>query len=69
MLYHGRFPFMSSKWQISGASGEQVGVLRSRMAFLSKKYTYETDGRGTYEIVSPAFSKEYEVTDESGTYN
>ena len=34
--------------------------------FLPKKFTYETEGRGLYEIISPAFSKEYDITDESG---
>jgi hypothetical protein len=33
----------------------------------SKKFTYETEGRGSYDITSPAFSKEYEVSDSSGS--
>ncbi|WP_173193026.1 hypothetical protein [Paenibacillus alginolyticus] len=41
-------------------------MLRSRFAFFTKKFTYETEGRGSYEIISPAFSKEYEISDESG---
>jgi uncharacterized protein YxjI len=65
LLYNGSFPFFSGKWEVSGADGEQVGILRSRLTFFSKKYTYETIGRGSYEIISPAFSKEYEIIDDS----
>ncbi|WP_336786107.1 hypothetical protein [Paenibacillus sp. MMO-177] len=65
LLYNGRFPFFSGKWEVSGADGEEAGVLRSRLAFFSKKYSYETIGRGDYEIISPAFSREYDVIDES----
>ncbi|MBP3963218.1 hypothetical protein [Paenibacillus lignilyticus] len=63
----GSFPFLSGKWEVSNASGEQIGVLKSRFTFFAKKFTYETEGRGSYEILSPAFSKEYEITDESGS--
>lgn len=65
LLYSGRFPFFSGKWEVNDAVGEQAGVLRSRLSFFSKKYSYETIGRGDYEIISPAFSKEYEIIDES----
>ncbi|SFS62988.1 hypothetical protein [Paenibacillus sp. BC26] len=63
----GGFPFLSGKWEVSNASGEQIGILKSRFTFFAKKFTYETEGRGSYEILSPAFSKEYEITDESGS--
>ncbi|WP_308635812.1 LURP-one-related/scramblase family protein [Paenibacillus silvisoli] len=66
LLFSGSFPFFSGRWEISGANGEQLGVLKSRFAFFKKKFTYETEGRGSYEILSPAFSKEYEIFDESG---
>lgn len=65
LLYNGRFPFFSGKWEVNGADGEQLGRLRSRLSFFSKKYTYETIGRGDYEIISPAFSKDYDIVDES----
>lgn len=66
LLCNGRFPFFSSKWGVTSADGGQLGVLRSRFTFFTKKFTYETEGRGNYEILSPAFSKEYEISDESG---
>jgi uncharacterized protein YxjI len=59
----GRFPMLSYKWEVTGPHGETLGHLRERMTFFSKKFTYETDGRGDYDIVSPAFSKEYEIFD------
>ncbi|WP_201000716.1 hypothetical protein [Paenibacillus glycanilyticus] len=65
LLYNGRFPFFSGKWEVNGADGEEAGVLRSRLSFFTKKYSYETIGRGDYEIISPAFSREYDVIDES----
>jgi uncharacterized protein YxjI len=67
LLYKGGFPFFSGKWEISNPDGSLVGVLRSRFTMFSKKFTYETEGRGSYDITSPAFSKEYEVSDSSGS--
>ncbi|MDT3427662.1 uncharacterized protein YxjI [Paenibacillus forsythiae] len=66
LLYKGNFPILSGKWEVTDADGGEVGVLRSRFAFFSKRFTYETDGRGSYEITSPVFSKEYEISDEAG---
>lgn len=66
LLCKGSFPIFSGKWEVTDADGGQLGVLRSRFAFFTKKFTYETEGRGSYEIISPAFSKEYEISDESG---
>ncbi|RTE11654.1 hypothetical protein [Paenibacillus whitsoniae] len=66
LLCSGKFRFFSSKWVITDGNDDELGVLRSRFTFFSKKYTYEKDGRGSFDIESPAFSKEYEVMDESG---
>ncbi|MDF2648211.1 MAG: hypothetical protein K0Q73_4016 [Paenibacillus sp.] len=60
-LYSGKFPIFSNKWTVTGQSGSDCGMLRHRFAFMSKKYEYEAYGRGTYEITSPAFSRQYEV--------
>lgn len=62
----GKFRLFSNKWEISDHDDRILGVLRHRLSFLSKKFEYETDSRGAYEIFSPAFSKEYTITDESG---
>ncbi|SEM89921.1 hypothetical protein [Paenibacillus sp. OV219] len=65
-IYSGSFPFLSGKWAISGPSGEEMGLLRARMSFLSKKFEYEAYGRGVFELISPAFSQEYEIINENG---
>ncbi|GIP40083.1 hypothetical protein J31TS4_33630 [Paenibacillus sp. J31TS4] len=60
----GKFPFLSNRWIVKDGNGEERGVLRARFGFLAKRYEYDSL-RGTYRITSPAFSREYEVTDDS----
>ncbi|GGD93862.1 hypothetical protein [Paenibacillus nasutitermitis] len=60
-MYGGKFRFFSNKWEVTQGHDSLVGVLRVRMSFLSKRFEYEAEGRGTYEITSPAFSKEYSI--------
>jgi hypothetical protein len=67
LKYSGSFPIFSNKWEVFGADGEEVGVLRHRIAFFSKLFEYDAGERGCYEITSPAFSREYEINDEAGT--
>ncbi|BFH63436.1 MULTISPECIES: hypothetical protein [Paenibacillus] len=62
----GRFRMMSNKWEVRGPESRLLGVLRHQLSLMSKKFIYETEGRGIYEIFSPAFSKEYSIADESG---
>ena len=64
--YGGGFRFFSNKWIVKDSANNEIGMLRYRFSFLSKRFTYETSGRGTYEITSPAFSKEYEIADDTG---
>jgi len=64
--YEGKFPFFSGKWIVTGRNGEECGVLRYRLSFLSKRFEYARYGAGTYELTSPAFSREYEIADERG---
>ncbi len=66
LMYSGAFRTFSNKWRIRDARGHEAGVLRSRFAFFTKKYTYETLDGGSYSITSPAFSKAYEVFNASG---
>lgn len=66
LVCSGKFRLFSNKWEITDTEGRILGVLKHRLSFMSKKFVYETEGRGTYEIFSPAFSKEYSVTDEHG---
>jgi uncharacterized protein YxjI len=67
LMFSGKFPLLSSKWIITNVSEEEVGRVRSRFAFFAKKFEYEAFGRGVFEIKSEAFSREFEVFDESGT--
>lgn len=66
MAAGGKFRRFSNKWHVHGAAEEQeLGVLRARFAFFSKKMEY---GKGTgeiYSITSPLFSNEYEIKDSS----
>ncbi|MCL6572969.1 MAG: hypothetical protein K6T88_15000 [Bacillus sp. (in: Bacteria)] len=64
MVVSGKFAFFGNKWRISDSSDQEIGVLKQKLTFLSKKYEYETFERGTYFIDSEPFSQEYEITDE-----
>ncbi|WP_438447247.1 hypothetical protein [Gorillibacterium sp. sgz5001074] len=59
----GRFRSFSGKWEVTGANREVLGVLRARFSFVDKKYEYDAGARGIFSIRSPAFSREYTVTD------
>jgi hypothetical protein len=65
-LYGGRFPFFSSKWEVSDATGNVLGSLRNKLSFASKKYEYNAGDRGSYSIVSPIFSKFYTIENSHG---
>jgi uncharacterized protein YxjI len=66
-LCSGKFPLLSNKWEVLNDNGEQLGRLRYQMSFFTKRFEYEACRRGTFEITSPAFSREYEIYDERGT--
>lgn len=67
LMCRGKFQFgLIAKWQVYGRSEQELGCLRSRLSFISKRFEYEAYGRGSYEIISPAFSREYEVTAGNG---
>lgn len=65
-LFHGRFPFLSSKWEVSNGKGDVLGKLRNKMSIRSKKYEYNAGSRGTFTITSPLFSKAYTIEDDNG---
>ncbi|MGG3466173.1 hypothetical protein ABES02_01095 [Neobacillus pocheonensis] len=60
----GKFTFFSNKWRIYNANEEEIGVLKEKLTFLSKKYEYDAYGRGVFHIKSEPFSREYEIMDE-----
>ncbi|OCA84178.1 hypothetical protein A8F94_15775 [Bacillus sp. FJAT-27225] len=65
IVYSGRFPFFSNKWEVSDSTGEEVGYLKARFAFFAQKYAYSTRFGRTFEIESEALSNLYIVNDES----
>ncbi|MCR2806567.1 hypothetical protein NQZ67_22040 [Paenibacillus sp. SCIV0701] len=67
LRYAGSFRFFSSKWEVRDAAGTELGVLRYRLSFFSKRYEYDAGYRGVYEIEAEPFSKHYTVRDESGS--
>lgn len=66
LTFSGKFPLLSSKWQVFNSDHSMVGKLRSKFTFFSKNYSYEAYGRGEFSITSPAFSRSYEVSDANG---
>ncbi|MBP1992484.1 hypothetical protein [Paenibacillus eucommiae] len=62
----GKFRLFSNKWIVMSGNGTEIGLLSARLAFLSKKYEYESYRHGLFEIRSEAFSNEYEIQDSRG---
>ncbi|MDQ6419641.1 hypothetical protein RB620_09380 [Paenibacillus sp. LHD-117] len=65
LRFSGKFRVFSGKWEVLDGSGFEIGVLRARMSFFSKRYEYDAGSRGIYQIESPAFSNEYVILDEN----
>lgn len=61
IVVRGKFPFMSNKWLITNDAEEEVGRLKQRFSFFSKKLEYTNFRHGSYLIESEAFSKEYDI--------
>ncbi|WP_408009361.1 hypothetical protein ACJROX_03320 [Pseudalkalibacillus sp. A8] len=65
VIVRGAFRFFSSKWSITDKNDEEIGLLRQRLSFFTKRYEYKAYDRGVYQIVSESLSKEYSVLDEN----
>lgn len=65
-MYSGKFPILSNKWEVFNSDQNMVGKLRSKFTFLAKNYTYDAYERGEFTITSPAFSRDYNITDGNG---
>ncbi|MFA9557105.1 hypothetical protein ACERII_07370 [Evansella sp. AB-rgal1] len=65
VIVKGHFPLLTFGWVITDGNDNELGKLRQRISFFTKRYEYEARGRGVYKIHSEAFSKEYEVTNEA----
>ncbi|WP_035177519.1 hypothetical protein [Alkalihalobacterium bogoriense] len=66
MITSGFFPVFSAKWKVVDYNENELGVLRQRMTFFSKKFEYLTKNQVCYTIHSEAFSKEYEINNQKG---
>lgn len=60
----GSSPFFSRGWIVKDQSEQELGKLKQRLAFFSKKFVYHSYHHGEYEIKSEAFSKEYDILDQ-----
>lgn len=59
----GKFRTLRNRWVVTDYHQNELGELRQRFAFFSKKYEYNAGERGVYEIKSEAFSRQYEIFD------
>ena len=66
IIASGKFPFFGNRWMVSGKDGEELGELKQKWSFFSKKFQYHSIGNGTFSIESEAFSKEYTILDNQG---
>ncbi|MBP3041910.1 hypothetical protein J9303_21060 [Bacillaceae bacterium Marseille-Q3522] len=56
-----KFPLLGFRWAVFDNQGTEIGALREKLSFFSKKYEYQAFEREKYIIHSEAFSKEYMV--------
>ncbi|RIW26838.1 hypothetical protein D3H55_23465 [Bacillus salacetis] len=66
IMASGKFPFMGNRWVVAGKEGEDIGELRQKWAFFTKRFQYQSLGKGIFSIESEAFSKEYTILDDQG---
>lgn len=59
----GKFRTFSNRWIVSDRFDSELGVLKPRLAFFKQRFLYTSHRHGEFAIESPAFSKEYVVTD------
>ncbi|WP_442598644.1 LURP-one-related family protein [Neobacillus sp. D3-1R] len=67
VIASGKFPFMGMKWRVYDGQGQEIGALKQKLSFFSKRYEYQAEGRGYYYIESEAFSKQYDVYQDETT--
>ncbi|WP_141433936.1 hypothetical protein [Bacillus sp. 03113] len=57
----GKFPFFGLGWKIYNNQGTEIGILKGKFSFFSKKYEYHAYDREVFQIKSEAFSKQYMI--------
>jgi uncharacterized protein YxjI len=65
VLVSGKFPMLGIHWKVLDRDGTELGKLKEKFAFFSKKYSYEAYDRDTFFIDSELFSKEYVIKREA----
>lgn len=60
----GKFRGIGSKWMVLSPEGDELGTLKYRFAFFTKKFEYDARRRGVFDIVSPMGSRDYEISEE-----
>jgi hypothetical protein len=64
LVISGKLSFWGNSWVILDNVGNEIGVLKAKFSFFSKKYEYNSHGRGFYRIESEPFSTLYEIYNE-----
>lgn len=57
----GKFPFFGVKWRIYDSQEQEIGALKQKFTFFSKKYEYDANERGMFFIKSEVFSNQYDI--------
>ncbi|ARI77790.1 LURP-one-related/scramblase family protein [Halobacillus mangrovi] len=65
IVVQGSFPIFSNRWSVQHSKGEELGKVKTGFSFFKKRFRYETSEQ-SLEIESPAMSKDYTMTDQSG---
>ncbi|MCT2534685.1 hypothetical protein NC661_04910 [Aquibacillus koreensis] len=65
VMIKGNFPFFSRGWSVKDKHDQEIGKLKQRLSFLSKKFVYQSYRSGDYIIRSEAFSKDYDILDQN----
>lgn len=64
VLVSGKFPMLGIHWRVLDREGTEIGKLKEKLAFFSKKYMYEAYDRDNFYIDSEWFSREYVIKRE-----
>lgn len=64
----GKFSFFGGKWVVKNGNEADIGELKARFSFFSKKFRYDAFNRGSFEIKAEPFSHLYEVYDEASSH-
>ena len=64
VVVSGKLASFSNKWKLCNNVQNEIGTLKQKLTFLSKKYEYDALDRGIYQIDSEPFSYLYDISDD-----